>query len=55
MALAAIHERFSPAYGPRPATTAGTRMDVEFKFDDRDSTDGVPKLYVKQARPTRGG
>jgi hypothetical protein len=25
-------------------------MDVEFKFDDKD-TPGVPSLYIKQARP----
>ncbi len=47
-ALAAIHDRFAPAYG-----TGGLGswygMDVEFKFDD--VAGGDPQLYVKQARP----
>jgi hypothetical protein len=54
VALAAIHERFSPAYGPAAGNKGWYGMDVEFKFDDRDSPDGVPRLYVKQARPYPG-
>jgi hypothetical protein len=29
-------------------------MDIEFKFDDEDSKDGLPHLLVKQARPYPG-
>jgi hypothetical protein len=29
-------------------------MDVEFKYDDEDSTPGDAKLIVKQARPYPG-
>jgi hypothetical protein len=54
VALSAIHERFSEAYGPASGNDSWYAMDVEFKFDDRDSPDGVPKLYVKQARPYPG-
>jgi hypothetical protein len=53
-ALAAIHDRFSPAYGPASGSKAFYAMDVEFKFDD-DATPGEPaKLAVKQARPYPG-
>jgi hypothetical protein len=51
VALKAIHERFSPAYGPKSGNQAWYAMDVEFKFDDMNQTDGKPHLYVKQARP----
>jgi hypothetical protein len=54
VALKAIHERFSPAYGPRAGNKDWHAMDVEFKFDDRDSTDGKAHLFVKQARPYPG-
>jgi hypothetical protein len=53
-ALQAIHERFSAAYGPKSGNTGWYAMDVEFKFDDDGSTDGRPKLFVKQARPYPG-
>lgn len=54
VALDAIHERFSPAYGPRAGNTGWYSMDVEFKFDDEGATPGDAKLYVKQARPHPG-
>lgn len=53
-ALDAIHQRFSKAYGPAAGNNGWYAMDVEFKFDDRDSEDGVPRLFVKQARPYPG-
>lgn len=51
--LKLIHERFSPAYGPRAGNTGWYAMDVEFKFDDEGSDTG-PRLYIKQARPHPG-
>jgi hypothetical protein len=51
VALNAIHERFSYAYGPRAGNNGWYAMDVEFKFDDMDQTDGKPHLFIKQARP----
>jgi hypothetical protein len=51
VALKAIHERFSPAYGPASGNQGWYAMDVEFKFDDEDSTDGKAHLLIKQARP----
>ncbi|WP_233261634.1 PEP/pyruvate-binding domain-containing protein [Vitiosangium sp. GDMCC 1.1324] len=51
-ALDAIHERFSPAYGPRAGNTGWYAMDVEFKFDGEPGE--TPKLSVKQARPHPG-
>jgi hypothetical protein len=54
VALKAIHERFSAAYGPKAGVTGWYAMDCEFKFDDMDQTDGKPHLYVKQARPYPG-
>lgn len=54
VALAAIHERFSAAYGPKSGNQGFYAMDVEFKFDDADSADGRPQLLVKQARPYPG-
>lgn len=53
VALKAIHERFSPAYGPKAGNNGWYAMDVEFKFDDEGSG-GAPKLFVKQARPHPG-
>jgi hypothetical protein len=53
-ALKAIHERFSPAYGPQAGNNEWYAMDVEFKFDDMDQADGEPHLFVKQARPYPG-
>jgi hypothetical protein len=54
VALAAIHERFSSAYGPKAGVTGWYGMDVEFKFDDMDGTPGEPHLFIKQARPYPG-
>lgn len=51
LALSAIHERFSAAYGPASGNDGWFAMDVEFKFDDDDAADGIPTLFVKQARP----
>lgn len=53
-ALKAIHERFSPAYGPGAGNTGWYAMDVEFKFDNDEAPTKPPKLYVKQARPYPG-
>jgi hypothetical protein len=50
-ALAAIHDRFSAAYGPAIGNTGWYAMDVEFKFDNAASPDELAKLYIKQARP----
>ena len=54
VALKAIHERFSAAYGPKAGIQDWYAMDVEFKFDDMDQADGKPHLFVKQARPYPG-
>lgn len=53
VALQAIHQRFSPAYGPASGNTGWYAMDVEFKFDN-DNGWGTPTLIVKQARPYPG-
>lgn len=50
-ALEKIHNAFSKAYGPGAGNNGWYAMDVEFKFDDEDSTDGASHLLVKQARP----
>ncbi len=52
-ALDAIHQRFSPAYGPGASNTGWYAMDVEFKFDNVVPW-GTPQLIVKQARPYPG-
>jgi hypothetical protein len=52
-ALNAIHQRFSPAYGPAAGNTGWYAMDVEFKFDN-DGAIGLPRLFIKQARPYPG-
>jgi len=54
LALDAIHQRFSKAYGPGAGNNDWYAMDVEFKYDDEDGTPGDPKLIVKQARPYPG-
>ncbi|WP_438028611.1 PEP/pyruvate-binding domain-containing protein [Sorangium sp. So ce233] len=54
VALDAIHERFSPAYGAAAGNGGWYAMDVEFKFDDDASPDEPPTLYIKQARPYPG-
>lgn len=53
-ALQAIHQRFSPAYGPAAGNTGWYAMDVEFKFDNDENPAEAPHLYVKQARPYPG-
>ncbi len=53
VALQAIHQRFSAAYGPAAGNTGWYAMDVEFKFDN-DNGWGSPSLIVKQARPYPG-
>lgn len=50
-AMAAIHRRFSAAYGPAAGNDGWYAMDVEFKFDDDDAPGQAPALFVKQARP----
>ena len=50
-ALAAIHQRFSPLYGPGAGNNGWYAMDVEFKFDNGDNPSAPPRCYVKQARP----
>ena len=50
-ALAAIHERFSAAYGPAIGNNGWYAMDVEFKFDNEAAPAEMATLYVKQARP----
>lgn len=50
-ALEAIHQRFSPAYGPASGNTGWYGMDVEFKFDNEDDPSKPATLFVKQARP----
>jgi len=54
LALDAIHERFSPAYGPAAGNNGWYAMDIEFKFDDDANPTLPPALYVKQARPYPG-
>lgn len=51
-ALKAIHERFSPAYGPAGGNKGFYAMDIEFKFDGAKGE--TPKLFIKQARPYPG-
>lgn len=51
VALDAIHDRFSRAYGPGAGNNGWYAMDVEFKFDDQAAPGQAPTLYVKQARP----
>lgn len=53
-ALAAIHDRFSAAYGPAAGNLGWYAMDVEFKFDDDEDPSKPPTLYIKQARPYPG-
>jgi hypothetical protein len=54
VALEAIHERFSAAYGPAAGNTGWYAMDVEFKFDNDAAPTEPPRLYIKQARPYPG-
>ncbi len=50
-ALAAIRNRFSPAYGPAAGNNGWYAMDCEFKFDDDAAPGQPPRLYIKQTRP----
>jgi hypothetical protein len=52
--LKAIHDRFSPAYGPQADNTGFYAMDVEFKLDDSFDPSGELLIYLKQARPHPG-
>ncbi|MBI5518239.1 MAG: hypothetical protein HY909_30995 [Deltaproteobacteria bacterium] len=54
LALDAIHQRFSAAYGPASGNRGWYAMDVEFKFDDDGVAGRAPRLYIKQARPYPG-
>lgn len=51
-ALDAIHQRFSPAYGPASGNNGWYAMDVEFKFEG--DTPQTAHLFIKQARPNPG-
>jgi hypothetical protein len=51
VALTAIHNKFSDAYGPGMGNNDWYAMDVEFKFDDEENPGQTPALYIKQARP----
>ncbi|MCW5808320.1 MAG: hypothetical protein KIT31_38580 [Deltaproteobacteria bacterium] len=50
-ALARIHERFSPVYGPAAGNQGWYAMDVEFKFDNTADPSAAPRCFIKQARP----
>jgi hypothetical protein len=54
VALDAIHQRFSSAYGPAAGNNGWYAMDVEFKFDNDTAPDQPATLWVKQARPYPG-
>jgi pyruvate, water dikinase len=54
MALDAIQNAFSDAYGPGAGNNGWYAMDVEFKFDDDEDPGAAPALYIKQARPYPG-
>jgi hypothetical protein len=54
VALEAIHNAFTDAYGPGSGNTGWYAMDVEFKFDDEADPAAGPALYIKQARPYPG-
>jgi Pyruvate phosphate dikinase, AMP/ATP-binding domain len=54
VALSAIHERFSPAYGPAAGNTGFYAMDCEFKFSNEADPSAAATLFVKQARPYPG-
>jgi len=54
VALDAIHQRFSAAYGPASGNTGFYAMDIELKFDDEAAPGQPATLYIKQARPYPG-
>lgn len=51
VALAAIRQRFSAAYGPAAGNTGWYALEVDFKFDDAANPGQPPTCYIKQARP----
>ena len=51
VALAAIRQRFSAAYGPVAGNTGWYALEVDFKFDDEASPTQPPTCFIKQARP----
>jgi hypothetical protein len=55
VALNAIHERFSPAYGPASGNQGWYAMDVEFKFDNDEAPDPSAERVMRQRcmRPER--
>lgn len=54
VALDAIHDRFSPAYGPASGNKGFYAMDCEFKFSNEADPSKPATLFVKQARPYPG-
>jgi len=54
VALDAIHQRFSAAYGPAAGNNGFYAMDIEFKFSNEADPSKPATLYVKQARPYPG-
>jgi hypothetical protein len=54
VALDAIHERFSPAYGPAGGNQGFYAMDCEFKFSNEADPSKPATLFIKQARPYPG-
>jgi len=54
VALSAIHERFSAAYGPAAGNSGFYAMDCEFKFSNEADPSQPATLFVKQARPYPG-
>jgi len=51
VALAAIRQRFSAAYGPAAGNNGWYALEVDFKFDDEAAPGQPPTCYIKQARP----
>ncbi len=51
VALAAIRQRFSAAYGPAAGNNGWYALEVDFKFDDEADPARPPTCYIKQARP----
>lgn len=54
VALDAIQDRFSPAYGPASGNTGFYAMDCEFKFSNEADPTKPATLFIKQARPYPG-
>ena len=51
VALAAIRQRFSAAYGPVAGNNGWYALEVDFKFDDEANPGQPPTCFIKQARP----